>query len=67
MNEKRARMILKSAIRTDNSLCDMDRYLYWNGRCIHIDADFTVEELEAIVWWVKHKTVIYSIPNKDRE
>ena len=61
MDEKRAREILGTDIRDDNSLYCGLRYLFWNGEQITLDADFTVDELEAIVWWVKNKTVVKEV------
>ena len=59
MNEKRAREILEKwvDIRKDNGLYSNGWYLSWSiGRKdATLDGVFTVEELEAIVWWMKNK------------
>jgi len=61
MNEEKARKILGDAIQSDNSLYDVGWYINWCGpseKGVSLDALFTIEELEAIVWWMKNKTRI---------
>ena len=59
MNEEMARKILP--INEDNSIGpSYGHYMAWapmDGRDnqITLDSDFTIEELEAIVWWMKNK------------
>ena len=62
MNETEARQLLGSAIRSDGSLYCLGHYMAWtpermrNKRnTIYLDDDFTVEELEAIIWWMRNK------------
>lgn len=57
MNETKVREILKQAIQPDGSLYDLGRYLNWNrgSEEVTLDDKFTVEELEAITWWVRNK------------
>lgn len=61
MNEKEAREILGDTIKEDNSLSSLGQYIAWPvdsfATTICLDAYFTIEELEAIVWWIKNKTV----------
>lgn len=59
MDEKKAREILGSDIQDDESLYCLGRYLYWNkdeknGDAV-LDAEFSVDELEAIAWWMRNK------------
>jgi len=63
MDEAQARRILGNAIESDNDLNTLDKewpkpeYVSWNVGSDHanLDGDFTIEELEAIVWWMKNK------------
>ena len=56
MDEKRAREILKDFICEDGGLFDGGHYMAWKPgeRSITLDCDFELEELEAIVWWMKN-------------
>jgi hypothetical protein len=58
--EEIVREILKESIKSDNSLHDIERPLAWygNNKIITIEGHYSLDELEAIVWWVKHKKVI---------
>lgn len=57
MTEEKARKILKDSIGDDNGLYSLGKYLYWQTGydTATLDASFSVEELEAIVWWMKNK------------
>ena len=57
MNETKAREILKNAIQSDGSLFDLGHYIHWekDSSEITLDDTFTIEELEAIVWWVRNQ------------
>lgn len=70
MNETRAREILGinkdrpqeahyegGAICSDNSLSMLGHYMSWQpgDDNITLDSEFEVEELEAIIWWMKNK------------
>ena len=54
-----ARKILGETIKPDGSLYNISPYTSWrvDNDYIVLDADFTVEELEAIVVWVKEHRV----------
>ena len=58
MEKQRATEILKErdAVSIDNGLHSLGWYLSWKPRedDALLDGSFTVEELEAIVWWMKH-------------
>ncbi|QJR79592.1 hypothetical protein CA267_001665 [Alteromonas pelagimontana] len=57
MNEEKARAILGERIQPDNSLHDSTDWVDWTGDdSIQLDADFSVDELEAIAWWMRNKT-----------
>ena len=67
MDEAEARKILGSSIQSDGRLYNGGYlYMHWdrtnsNGSPnagITLDAIFTVEELEAIVWWMKNVSLI---------
>lgn len=57
MNEEKATKILKEAIM-DNGLYSLGQYVFWDYRddTIRLDSLYTLEELEAIVWWMKNKS-----------
>jgi len=63
MDEARARQLLGNAIESDNDLNTLGKewpkpeYVSWNAGSdyANLDGDFTIEELEAIVWWMKNK------------
>ncbi len=56
MDEETARKILGKRIKSDNGLFDGVQYLAWSvgHKEIVLDDRFTVDELEAIVWWVRN-------------
>ena len=58
MDKKRAIEILKEsdAISIDNGLHSLGWYLSWKPKedSATLDGEFTAEELEAIVWWMRH-------------
>lgn len=57
MNEEKATEILKEWIQDDEGLDGLHRYVsWWKGRKeITLDDSFSVEELEAMIWWMKNK------------
>lgn len=62
MDEEIARRILGITIQPDNSLYNEGQYIAWPvmdpmGE-ICLDSVFSFEELEAIVWWLRNKTII---------
>lgn len=69
MNKQQAREILTegdySAIQPDNSLRTWGGlYLAWNpgDKDITLDGEATIEELEAIAWWVRNMGSISGSP-----
>lgn len=56
MDEQRAREILGGLIQPDGGLYDLGHYIAWTPgeEDVRLDDRFTIEELEAIVWWVRH-------------
>jgi hypothetical protein len=57
LNGRRAREILGSSVQSDGSLHDTtQQYMWWSpgDSTITLDSEFTLEELEAIVWWLKN-------------
>lgn len=57
MNEEKARSILGDAIHKDGVTLDcLGHYMAWSpgDKEITLDSTFTVEELEAIVWWMRN-------------
>ena len=56
MNEEIARKILVDMVQSDNTLYSISYYIDWDfeEKIGQIDARCTIEELEAIVWWVKN-------------
>ena len=58
MNRSKAREILGDMIHPDNSLYELGHYICWNvgDDSVCLDDDFSVDELEAIVWWIRNNT-----------
>ena len=61
MNEEKARKILHSYIDESNRLLiwvfgECHDYMYWKIGDEHVtlDGTYTIETLEAIIWWVKN-------------
>ncbi len=56
MTEEKAREILDGYIRR-NDLYGFDPHiLWWHGDDdVHINGNFTAEQLEAIAWWMRNK------------
>jgi len=56
MNEEKARKILGKSISDDGGLFSPGHYMGWTpgDEEIVLDSRFTLEELEAIVWWMKN-------------
>lgn len=57
MDEAAARKILDDWIQGDNGLYCPGRWVDWRvgANSIALDAEFDLEELEALVWWMKNK------------
>ena len=57
MDEKKAKEILGESISQDDGLSNGVHYMAWNidENEIMLDCRFELEELEAIVWWMKNK------------
>lgn len=54
MNESKAREILDNMReREDSPYCDMELDMYSADLCL--DGYFTIDELEAIAWWMRNK------------
>jgi hypothetical protein len=55
MDEQEARRILGDWIQSDSGLYCLGQYVAWSpqNNTVCLDSDFTIEELEAIVWWVR--------------
>lgn len=54
MDEEKARKILGDWIVEDGLSCLGPYVAYTKGDDITLDARFNLEELEAIVWWMKN-------------
>jgi hypothetical protein len=56
MNETRARVIMADILRESDGALKSVRYIDWNpgDKSITMDDNFKIEELEAILWWVKN-------------
>jgi hypothetical protein len=56
MNNTRARVIMADMMRESDGALKSVRYIDWNpgDTSITMDDNFTIEELEAILWWVKN-------------
>ena len=52
----KARNILKKYIQPDGGLYDLEHYMMYQpgDKSITLDDEFDVEELEAIVWWIRN-------------
>lgn len=58
MNEEKAREILKDVITDNNCLAGTYAYSDWCGNDnITLDGTFTLDELEAMAWWVRNKDI----------
>ena len=59
MDEKTARRILGDRIQPNNNLYDGVYYVAWNPSHtkVTLDDEFSADELEAIVWWMRNKYV----------
>jgi hypothetical protein len=57
MDEQQARAILDDAVQEDGSLYSLGHYMCWNTdeRKVTLDCEFSAEELEAIVWFMRNK------------
>jgi hypothetical protein len=62
MTESIAREILGSWIEEDGGLYCLGRYVSWHPDrdTITLDDTFSLDELEAITWWVTHKKLVAS-------
>jgi hypothetical protein len=55
MNETKAIEILEQFISEDGLFCSGKYLAYKNGETeITLDATFDIDELDAIVWWMKN-------------
>ena len=55
MTEEECRGVLGDIIRPDKTLFCQGHYVAWEpDSTVCLDDHFTIEELEAIVWWVRH-------------
>lgn len=60
MNEAKIKKILKDVkFEEDGGLSSDLKYLSWDVGQIEatLDGDFTADELEAIAWWMRHKSI----------
>lgn len=57
MNEELARKILGDWITEAGNLDSLTNYISWHkgGYEITMDGTFTIEQIEAITWWIKNK------------
>lgn len=57
MTETEAREILGKWLQPDDWILGDDQYCRWGpeDRTACLDAEFTVDQLEAIAWWMRHK------------
>jgi hypothetical protein len=58
MDEQKAKEILADSINEDGSLERYhDYYIKWElgDESVLIDGNLSIEELEAIAWWMKNK------------
>ena len=57
MDEQKAKAILGDAIGADESLYSLGWYLFWDkgNDEATLDGKFTLEELQAITWWIENK------------
>ena len=57
MDQERAQLILAPFIKPDGGLfCLAPQYLAWDvgNERVSMDGAFSVEQLEAIMWWMSH-------------
>ncbi|HEX8310704.1 MAG TPA: hypothetical protein VF614_05260 [Chthoniobacteraceae bacterium] len=57
MNEQKAKEILGGMIGEDGSLKATGEFISWEPgeSSVTLDGHFTVEELEAIAWWMRNQ------------
>ena len=60
MDEKKAREILGEWVQSDGTLFCLGQYVAWpsagdDKQYIVLDAEFSVDDLEAIAWWMRNK------------
>lgn len=59
MDESKARKVLGTAVLNDNRLISLGHYIYWNPErnadTVTLDSEFTMDEIEAIAWWMRNK------------
>ena len=53
---QKVKKILGNTIRENGNLSNLSEYVSWTkgDNEITLDGDFTIDELEAIVWWMKN-------------
>ena len=56
MNKEEVIHILGDTISSDGGLFCLGQYIAWapGDETICLDSDFTLNELEAIVWWMRN-------------
>ncbi|MEE7625455.1 hypothetical protein V3O24_04715 [Methylobacter sp. Wu8] len=60
MDEEKVRKIIEPEIfKEDGGLYDLGWYLSWNkgDESATLDGEFTADDLEAIAWWMRNKSV----------
>jgi len=62
MNEEKARAILGDTVKEDGGLDNLGHYISWcpSEQLVVLDAEFSADELDAIVWWMRN------CPNKSQ-
>lgn len=58
MDRDKALEIIEEYMEDDGSFCSYGHFIGWQpgAQKITLDSDFTVEELEALVWLMKNST-----------
>lgn len=59
MDESKAREILGDAVCVDGRLGGLNPYIWTDCRDgrVCLDAKFTVDQLEAVVWWMRNQPI----------
>ena len=66
MNKEKAKEVLKDCIQPDGGLFCLVHYLSWRPGedNVTIDCDLGLEELEAIVWWMRNSANVAGEPRR---
>jgi len=59
VNEQQAREILGGSITPTGDLYNASCYVLWDRfvpETVTLDDEFTIDQLEAIVWWMRNKS-----------